>query len=106
MGRGKSFKTDKEFSRIQELSHKNKELQREVARLKRELAKSKANWEDQLVTPEEEPKPRKKRTCYSCGKGELILKKYPKPEGYWYFRRCEICKYQTRSKPFTEDVED
>jgi len=113
LGKGKHFKTDKEHSRIQELSHKNKELQREIARLRRENERLRNQW----VPPEElkveenemaqEAKPKKKdRTCYECGKGKLVMIKYGKPDGEWYYRSCDVCGYRTRSKKLTPEVEE
>lgn len=110
MGKGKHFKTDRENSRVQELSHKNKELQREVARLRKENERLKYAWvpsKEKLV--EEKPEKRKKdRTCYHCGKGRLAMIKYGKPDGYWYYRGCDYpgCGYRTRSKKLTPEVEE
>lgn len=111
MGRGKNFKTDKEHSRIQELSYKNKELQREVARLRREIEKLRNQWnapyEKEEIKKEDLPKPTKKdRTCYDCGKGQLVMIKYGRFDGEWYYRNCNFCNYRTRSKKLTSEVEE
>lgn len=110
MGKGKHFKTDKEHGRIQELSHKNKELRREIARLRRENERLKNQWvppQESRVKEAAEVKPKKKdRICYGCGKGKLIIFKYRKPDSEWYYRRCEVCGYRTRSKKLTPEVEE
>ncbi len=110
MGKGRHFKTDREHSRIQELSHKNKELQREIARLRRENERLRSQW----VPPQEtevkelgDTKPKKKdRTCYECGKGKLVMIKYGRFDGEWYIRSCDTCGYRTRSKKLTPEVEE
>jgi hypothetical protein len=113
MGRGKSFKTDKEYTREQELSYKNKELQKEIARLRKSLDKLKFGWCPKCLglegeenhAPIEPPKI-KERTCYSCGKANLIMIRYHKPDGTWYYRSCPLCGHRTRSKRYTEDVKE
>lgn len=110
MGKGRHFKTDKEHGRIQELSHKNKELQREIARLRRENERLKSQWvppKESRVEGAAKVKPKKKdRVCHECGKGKLIIFKYGKPDGEWYYRSCEVCGYRTRSKKLTPEVEE
>jgi rubrerythrin len=114
VGRGKSFKTDKEFSRKQELSNKNKELQREINKLRKALDKVNHGWcpkctgivdENDNKTPQELPKI-KDRTCYQCGKAKLVMLKYPKPDGYWYKRECPVCGHRTRGKRLTDEVKE
>lgn len=110
MGKGRHLSRGKEKSREQELSYKNKELQREVSRLKREIEKLKNIWNAPYEEPiesapvEEAPK-KKERICYSCGHGRLQMIKYFKPDGDWYYRECE-CGYRTRGKKLTEKVEE
>jgi len=115
VGRGRPSKVDKEHTREQELSHKNKELQREIARLRKSLDKLKFGWCPKCVGAEEIKKedhfhqesPKiKERTCYECGKANLIMIRYPKPDGIWYFRSCPICGHRTRGKRLTEEVKE
>lgn len=109
MGKGKGFRTDKEYTREKELHNKNRELQRENSRLRKELQKYKTGWEGPIVEEVPEVKKKKKdRTCYHCGKGRLCMTKYGKPDGYWYYRGCDYpgCGYRTRSKRLTPDVEE
>lgn len=110
MGKGRHFKTDKENSRIQELSHKNRELQREVARLRRENKRLRNQWVPSgepktEEIPEVKPK-KKERICYECGKGRLVMFKYGRFDGEWYYRSCNVCGYRTRSKKLTPEVEE
>lgn len=116
LGKGKSFRTGKEYTREQELSYKNKELQKEISRLRKALDKLKFGWcpkcmgleSDEKHTnyrTEEAPKI-KERTCYECGKANLILIRYYKSDGTWYYRSCPICGHRTRGKRFTEDVKE
>lgn len=110
MGRGKHFKTDKEKGRERELSYKNKELQREVARMRRRIdqLESQNPWRE---SPQDEAvevfqaKKQKDRTCYQCREGGLVYKEYGKFDGPWYYRECSACSYRTRSKKVTPDVE-
>lgn len=113
MGKGRSFKTDKEHTREQELSYKNKELQREVARLRKALDKLKFGWcpnctgSEGLKKEEEIPLPKiKNRTCYECGKANLILIRYPRSDGTYYYRSCPLCGHRTRGKKLTDDVKE
>lgn len=117
MGRSRSFKTNKEFTREQELSHKNKELQREIARLRKSLDKLKYGWCPKCMGDSEESLNRKSeklsdnkkikdRTCYQCGKASLIMIKYPRYDGDGYRRECPSCGYRTRGKKLTEDVKE
>ena len=114
MGKGRSFRTDKEYSRKQELSHKNKELQKEIARLRKTLDKISHGWcpkcmgihDENKNEPAPELPKMKDRTCYQCGKAKLIMIKYPKPDGYWYRRDCPVCGHRTRGKRLTEDVKE
>lgn len=107
LGRGKHFKTDKEQSRERELSYKNKELQREVARLRKEVEKYRSAWGGSEEKEKEAPQPKlrvKDRTCYSCKEGKLKLKKFWKAGEDWYKRSCDQCDYSTRPKRWNEDV--
>lgn len=110
MGKSKHFKGDRESSRVQELSYKNKELQRVVSKLRRELERYKHGWisSGDEVVEQAEPKKKKDRTCHTCRKGKLAMIRYGKPDGYWYYRSCDLpgCGYRTRSKRLTEEVEE
>lgn len=110
MGKSRHLRTDKEQSRVQELSHKNKELQRELAKLRRENERLRHSWtpptETEIAEKDIPKKEKKNRICYSCGKGHLTMIKYGKPDGEWYYRECGVCLYRTRSKKLTPEVEE
>lgn len=110
MRRGRSFKTSKEHTREQKLAYENKQLQREVTRLRKSLDRLKFGWCPNCTGEgivEEGPKAMvRDRTCYSCGKANLIIIKYEKPEGIYYYRSCPVCGHRTKGKKLTEEVKE
>lgn len=113
MGKGKSFKTDKEFTKERELSYKNKQLQSEINKMRKTLDKLKYGWCPKCIGEEGskkdkscEPPKVKNRTCYDCGKADLIMVKYSKFDGTWYYRACPVCSKRTRGKRLTPEVEE
>lgn len=55
----------------------------------------------------EEVKAEKNWDCKTCGEGQLKLIKIPRQDGLFYIRKCDNprCKYATRLKRFSDDVE-
>jgi hypothetical protein len=112
---GRSPRTDKEITATQRLAHEKRELQKEVGRLKKQLARFDAGWCPSCFeranggsAPEieqEQPKP-KNRICFKCHEGNLKLFKYHKGEEVWYFRSCETCGHRTKGKIYTDEVKD
>jgi hypothetical protein len=120
--RGKAARTDSERSKISQLSHENKKLKAELAKLRKTLERLDANWcpgclkkYEEPVTKDDEELPNPDtfpvfvapdRTCHTCHADKLILIKYFKMGEAWYIRRCPSCKYQTKGKKYTPDVQD
>jgi hypothetical protein len=111
--KGRIDRKDKEFSRVRELAHENKMLQKEVAKLRRQIDKLEGilnmgpREEDLKIV--EAPKPKTKaRLCHKCGTGFLKLVKYFKAGEDWYYRECnsDSCDHRTRGKRLTPDVQE
>ena len=45
-------------------------------------------------------------TCFECGKGHMKIVILPRRDGVFYFRSCTLCENRTRSKKYTEEVEE
>jgi hypothetical protein len=111
--KGRSETKDREFSKIQKLSHENKLLQREIAKLRRQLEKNnhmilRGPREPKEVNEElvEMTKKIKKRPCHKCGIGFLYIIKYDRAGEPYYYRQCNECDHRTRGQKHTESVED
>lgn len=102
---------DQEQTRVRQLAYENKQLQREVAKLRRQLEKSNAMMG---IVPEREPeeaildtpKKVKVRACHKCGVGFLGLIKYDRAGEPYYFRQCNNCDHRTRGQKYHDGVEE
>lgn len=111
--KGRTETKDKEYSRNQKLAHENKMLQREIAKLRRQLERTEhmvlrgpkpdKGPSEELV---EMTKKIKKRPCHKCADGFLTIVKYDRAGEEYYYRQCSECDNRTRGKKFTESVEE
>lgn len=46
-----------------------------------------------------------KWVCHQCSKGIIKLIKVPRPDGVWYFRKCNECTNRTEMKPYNDAIE-
>lgn len=120
MRQGRTKNCEHEYTREQKLSKSNKVLQREVARLRKELEKflqreGKYQELEALVrkrVAEERNKGARKQLekkwkCFACGEGVLELKiLLPRRDGAYYARHCTNCTHKTKSKKYTEGMEE
>lgn len=116
---------DQDSTKIRKLSYNNKELKREIARLRKHIERMDAGWcpgclqklengeHEGAPTPEEvqvvdAPKKSKDWFCFQCQVGKLELVKYYKIGEAWYYRKCSEpnCKNRTKGKRWTPDVKE
>jgi hypothetical protein len=114
---------DQEASAKRRLAYNNKELKREIARLRKQIDRMENGWcpgclkkfEDGehkgAPAPEDVhvmdvPKKSKDWTCFHCKVGRLELVKYYKMGEAWYYRKCSEpnCKNRTKGKKWTPEV--
>jgi len=118
-GNGRPQKSDKEFSRVQKITHENNKLKEEIARYRKTIARIESGWcqeclkkydnsDPDLELPEPiiENPPETGRTCYKCQDGKLSIVKYFKISEQWYYRKCNKCPNRTRGKRLTSDVKE
>lgn len=121
MARGRSRTFDKEYNKSQRDRHEIQKLRKEVASLRKQLARVDVdryqNLQELVEKQADEDKQlhaRKKPTreeqlkrweCHECREGHLKLIILNRPDGVFYFRRCDACAHKTRMKRYTEDVE-
>lgn len=117
--RGRSPRSDNEFSKIQKITNENKKLKTQLSRLRKQFDRTDAGWcpgcLDKYEQDAGEPMPakidnmgreKKDRTCFKCREGVLVMTKYQKLDTFWYFRRCTHCDHRTRGKKLTPEVEE
>jgi hypothetical protein len=118
--RGRSARTDNEFSSEQKIAHENKKLKLQIARLKKQIDRINSGWCPGCLQKHEaegtEPMPpkvenigkkvKKDRTCHKCQSDTLRIVMYTKMGEPWYLRRCPSCGHRTRGKKYTPDVEE
>lgn len=115
---GKSRRGEKEFSREQKLVHENKRLKREVAQLRKQLARLDLDRYDSIKEMIEEhghentaqtgqellENLKKTWTCNDCRNGHLEIILYNKIDSTWYYRKCSNCPHRTKSQKYTPEV--
>jgi hypothetical protein len=117
---GKNTRGEKEYTRLQEVIHENKKLKREVAHLRRQLARldlDRLSYVHEVVqehyADEEIEKNstkmlanlKKTWLCKECGIGFLEIVLYNKIGEVWYFRQCSNCDHRTKSQKYTPTVQ-
>lgn len=117
---GKYKRSDRDYSREKQLSYENNNLKKEVARLRKQLARLNADSIDELKgtleshSIDREPKNPKeiadklKEDWHCTGtpgcEGYLEIIKFNKIDKEHYFRQCNSCRYRTRSQKWTDSV--
>lgn len=117
---GKSRRTDKERSREQTLSNENKKLKRELATLRKQIARldldrystikdmvEEHHMEDKAEHTESLLESLKQQwKCRECTIGFLGIIMYTKMGNPWYFRKCSnlSCNNRTKSQKYTSEV--
>ena len=115
---GKYRHSDKEYTKIQKLSHENDKLKREVSKLRKLLARLDldrySHIKDVLEQHYKEEKAENSKEildkiknswrCYQCEDGHLEIIAYSKLGVLWYFRQCSHCNNRTKSQKYTQEV--
>lgn len=116
---GKTTRGHKEFSREQQVLHENKALKREIARLRKELARidldrysqvkdmieKSYQMEEELEGKKILKKLKKDWKCHECERGHLEIFCYNRPDSTWYYRQCNNCSHRTKSQRYTPGIE-
>lgn len=108
----------KEYSRLQEYQNENKRLKREIASLRKQLARIdldrhgyvKGILEEHYASEGEERnaektlnKMKERWKCNECHNGYLEINIYTKVGNPWYFRKCNSCPHRTPSQQYFPD---
>lgn len=112
---GKSRRGSREFSREQKLSHENQRLKRELAQIRKQLARLDLDRYDSikeiLEEHSEENKPQTSqefldnlKKTWACNEngclGYLEINLYNKINNTWYYRKCVNCNHRTKSQKY------
>lgn len=108
--------TDILENKIYQLKKELAKVLKEKQRLQKEVDKYQNYYIDNTISSyvdikekEQEEREEKERLyrkweCFECGKGVLQIHTYHSMLSHKYYRKCNICDSQTKSKVFTEDV--
>ncbi len=118
---GKSKRSDREFSREQKLSNENKRLKKELAHLRKQIARLDLEGLEaakQAIFESEEKERLNQEVgeagssldrlkeiwaCNDCS-GYLEITLYSKLGETYYFRKCNQCSKRTKGKRYDENV--
>ncbi len=108
---------DQEQSKLQRLAFENKKLRREIATLRKQLARIDLDRYPQvkeLVEKHEESdssdghrfleKIKEEWKCNQCNEGYLEIIIYSKLGNPWYLRKCNNCTNRTKAQKYTTEV--
>ena len=111
----KNSRGEKEYTRLQEIANENKRLKREVASLRKQLARLDLDRhsyvreivEEHLSEEREETTTKQMLAsmknewqCRSCGDGYLEIHVYTRPDGTFYYRMCNNCSKRTKGQRY------
>ncbi len=114
----KNTRGGKEFSRLQEALHENKRLKREIASIRKQLARLDldrhgyvkdileehyAAEEDQRDTGKALARLKEEWKCEKCPNGYLEINLYTRLNETMYFRKCNLCPHRTTSQKYEPD---
>ena len=106
---------EKEYSRLQEALHENKKLKREIASLRKQLAKIDldrysyvsdivqehlAEEKEEQTTTQMLQSMKNEWQCRDCGVGYLEIHLYTRPDGTHYYRMCNNCSKRTKGQRY------
>ena len=115
---GKTRRGHKEHTREQQLLYQNKALKREIASLRKQLARidldryshikdiieKSYQMEEELEGLEILEKLKDAWKCYECMRGYMEIMLYNRPDSTWYSRQCTNCSHRTKSQRYTPGV--
>lgn len=116
---GKNKRSDKEYTREQRLIQENRTLKRQIAHLRKELARVDLdrypNLKETIEKHYQEDKAqegqdilerlKKEWKCEKPGcEGYLEIFVYNKVGNAWYYRKCNCCDNRTKSQKYSPDV--
>lgn len=118
-GRGIQRGEKADFSLEDRLKKENRQLKKEVKRLRSLLARAdierlehlenvvKEQREFDKTIKRERKVAKEKWQCYECGRGYMIPRIFPRRDGDFYYRVCnnERCEHRTRMKKVTKNVD-
>lgn len=114
----KNTRGGKEYSRLQETLHENKKMKREIASLRKQLAKldlDKHGYVEDALEEHYEAAESNRDTgkalqrlkdawkCKTCNIGYLEINLYTRVGETWYFRKCNSCPHRTASQQYFQD---
>jgi len=114
---GKSKRGEREYSKEQKLVHENRQLKREVNRLRKQLARiditaMDEREHDEAAEAQEKTEKlsktqalRQKWQCNTCHEGHLEVILYHRLDKTFYFRKCTKCANRTEAKEYKPTVE-
>ncbi len=114
----KNTRAEKEYTREQKLVNENKQLKRELAKLRKMLARIDLDRYSTIkdMLQEHEMKDKLDKTepllsslkeewkCHDCLEGYLEIVIFSKVGDLWYFRACNSCQKRTKSQKYTPEV--
>lgn len=115
---GKSRNYDKEVRLIDKLKKENAELKRENAKIRRQVERLNLDHDryrtlrelvhKQVQEDRASKKAKKDWTCFQCGKGQMRIHIFPRRDGMFYYRSCDLpeCGHRTQLKKHTPEVEE
>jgi hypothetical protein len=115
---GKARRGEREFGREKKLSHENKRLKKEIAQLRKLLARVDLDRYSQVKDMIEEhyqedrlqegqdilERLRQEWKCFKCNSGYLEIILYTRRDGTHYYRKCNNCDNRTKGQRYTDDV--
>lgn len=115
---GKSRRGEREFTREQKLANENRQLKKEIASLRKQLARIDLDRyghvrdilekhyaaEEERAGQEFLEKLKEEWKCRACNNGYLEITLYNKRNDTWYYRRCNNCTHRTQSKRYSAEV--
>lgn len=107
---------EKELDQLQKLKYENKRLKRQIAALRKQIARididryenikdiierhHKEDLDERLL--EEKKKLETKWECHECKRGVLVRHELMRIDGAFYYRKCNNCNHRTKVKPYKD----
>jgi hypothetical protein len=116
---GKNTRGNKEFSREQRLIKENRQLKRELAHLRKQIARIDVDRfeaikelcqedEENFKNTQEDPNSniealKREWSCLKCKSGWLEIILYSKLGQTFYYRKCNKCDHRTKGKRYNSE---